>query len=163
VGRDSDFGILPERLGYQLHRVDALSMNAIRSRLSPIGLTPARATALIFIGRHPGLDQTAIGRALNINRASAMNVVNGLVAIGAAERRPGRDRRTNAIHLTDRGEQLLREVEQASLKADEAMFGCLTVAERTELLCLLQKLRAQHVWSGDEEPAAPQHILRRAS
>lgn len=142
--QDSDFGVLPERLGYQLRRVDVLAMEIVSARLAEVGLTPARAAAIVFVGLHPGCEQSTLGRALNINRASAMDVVNALVALGAAERRPGRDRRSNSIHLTPRGEALAEEVQRLTREADEAAFGGLSPEERAALLSLLRKIRTFH-------------------
>ena len=39
------FGVLGERLGLQLHHADIRAMAGLSDRLSPLGITPARATA----------------------------------------------------------------------------------------------------------------------
>jgi DNA-binding MarR family transcriptional regulator len=106
-----------------------------------LGVTPARATAVVYIGLHEGCDQITLGRALGINRASTMKAVDELEALGAIERRPGRDRRTNALHLTDTGAALRQEIEGVTREHDLAAFAPLTQAERAELSRLLGKLR----------------------
>jgi DNA-binding MarR family transcriptional regulator len=135
------FGVLGERLGLQLHYADVRAMAALAQRLAPLGVTPARATAIVYIALHEGCDQITLGRALGVNRASTMKAVDELEALGVLERRPGRDRRTNALHLTPAGVALRHQVEAVTLEHDVGAFAPLEPAERTELGRLLAKLR----------------------
>jgi DNA-binding MarR family transcriptional regulator len=136
------FGVLGERLGLQLHYADVRAMAGLAARLAPLKVTPARATAIVYIALHAGCDQTTLGRALGVNRASTMKAVDELEVLGAIERRPGRDRRTNALHLTAAGETLRARIEQETLAHDQAAFGALTAAEQAELSRLLAKVRS---------------------
>jgi DNA-binding MarR family transcriptional regulator len=136
------FGVLGERLGLQLHYADVRVMTELGARLAPLGVTPARATAIVYIALNAGCDQVTLGRALGINRASTMKAVDELEALGAIERRPGRDRRTNALHLTAAGEILRGRIEQETLAHDRTAFAALTAAEKAELSRLLVKVRS---------------------
>jgi DNA-binding MarR family transcriptional regulator len=140
--KSPEFGKLSTHLGYLLHRVDAVLMRKAAAAFDSLGLTPARATAAVYIGLHEGCDQAALGRALGINRASTMKVVNELVAIGVVARREGRNLRSNALHLTKRGQSLRHEIEAMSEQTDVAHFGALTRPEQSELRRLLIKLYA---------------------
>lgn len=160
-GEDPDLGEIAARIGYQLRRVDMLSMEALYDEMAKLGVPPARATALVFIDRHPGCDQTELGRVLGINRASTMAVVNGLVALGAAERRPGRNRRTNALHLTDYGKRMRDDIVQITADHERAIFGVLTGAERAELFRLLVKVRGANGAVGRRTTPTKRAILRR--
>lgn len=135
------FGALGERLGLLLHYVDVRAMAALSTRMAALGVTPARATAVVYIALHEGCDQMTLGRALGINRASTMKAVDELEALGAIERRAGRDRRTNALHLTPSGKVLRDEIERATLEHDQSAFTVLTAEERAELRRLLNKFR----------------------
>ena len=135
-----EFGRLSEHLGYLLHRVDAVLMRKAAVAFDSLGLTPARATAAVYIGLHEGCDQAALGRALGINRASTMKVVNELVSLGLVARYEGRNRRSNALHLTKRGEGLCQSIEDVSAKTDAVHFAPLTRPEQAELRRLLTKL-----------------------
>ena len=158
---DAAFGIIAERLGYQLRRLDILAMSGLFDALSQIGLTPGRATALVFIALHEGCDQNALGRALDINRASTMATVNGLVALGAVERRAGRDRRSNALHLTDTGRRLRAEVEQVTADHDAEFFGVLSPEEKLLLDQLVRKARALNAPESQRVNTTTRAILRR--
>jgi len=137
----SAFGALGARLGFLLHYADVAEMAGLHERLAVFDMTPVRATAVVYVGLHEGCDQMALGRALGVNRARAMKVVDELEARGAVERRSGRDRRSNALHLTPAGAVLRGRIEQVTLEHDEAFFGALTAKERDDLRALLAKLR----------------------
>jgi DNA-binding MarR family transcriptional regulator len=137
-----EFGKLSEHLGYLLHRVDAVLMRKAAAAFDSLGLTPARATAAVYIGLHEGCDQAALGRALGINRASTMKVVNELVSLGLVARREGRNRRTNALHLTRRGQGVRHDIEAVSAQTDAVNFGVLTRQEQGDLRRLLARLQA---------------------
>lgn len=134
------FGVLGERLGLRLHYADVRSMAALSMRLAPLGVTPARATAIVYIALNAGCDQMSLGRALGINRASTVKAVNELEARGVIERRPGRDRRANALHLTVAGEALRLRIEQETAEHDCATFSTLSTAEQAQLKDLLSKI-----------------------
>jgi DNA-binding MarR family transcriptional regulator len=162
VAREEDeVGLLAVRLGYQLRRVDLLSMEWLHDALAEIGLQPARATALIYVERHPGCDQAALGRVLGINRASTMAMVNTLVALNAIARHPGRDRRSNALHLTDDGHRLVAETIQITADHDAHVFETLTDAERAELFRLLVKVRAANSATAPRAATTRRVNLRR--
>ena len=140
--KTSEFGRLSEHLGYLLHRLDAVLMRKASAAFDSLGLTPARATAAVYIGLHEGCDQAALGRALGINRASTMKVVNELVALGVVARHEGRNRRTNALHLTRRGQSLRHDIEAVSARTDAVHFSGLTRQEQRDLRRLLAKIQA---------------------
>lgn len=135
-----DFGPLSGHLGYLLHRTELKLIARVSADLSEVGVTPARATAVIYVALHEGCDQMALGTALGINRASTMKAVNELVALGAIERRPGRDRRSHALHLTPRGGELRSAIEAITEKADASNFSVLTDDEQVMFRAMLQKL-----------------------
>ena len=127
-------------LGYQVQRAFQTMTEDARRVLEPYGLTPAKLTALLLIRANPGCDQTALGRALSINRSSAMKLVNVLVAQGYIERRAGRDLRTNALHLLASAGEQLAELLAALRESDRRMSVRLTATEQAMLFGLLRKL-----------------------
>lgn len=135
------FGVLGQRLGFLLHRAHMGAMSELAERLSPLGVSPGRAAAIIYIGLHEGCDQITLGRALGVNRASTMKAIDELAVLGAIERRPGRDRRTNALHLTAVGRALRGAIEQITHEHDLSAFSALSLEERAEFRRLLTKLR----------------------
>ena len=137
---DKRLGLVGDRLGYMLHRTDVLCMQLIREELAVLGLTPARATALAFVHENPGRRQNDLGQALGINRSSTMEAVNSLVALGAIIRRSGADRRTNALFLTPRGEQMFEQFVAISQDVDEVIAASLSNDDRAKLIELFTKI-----------------------
>ena len=127
-------------LGYQLQMANLLAINDAREALADYGVTPAKLTALMLIQANPGCDQTALGRALRINRSSAMKIVNFLEEKGLIERRPGRNLRTNSLNLLANGESRLKEMLAKLREVDTALSERLTSSERQTLFKLLKKL-----------------------
>lgn len=127
-------------LGYQLQRSHMLVVDDAREALRIHDITPAKLTALLLIRASPGCDQTALGRALDTNRSSAMKLVNFLVERGLVERRPGRDLRTNALHLLPGVEDRIQEMLKALGESDARMSERLNPEERSQLFNLLRKL-----------------------
>lgn len=139
MNRDND---LDELIGYQVQSASLRMLSGAQRVLEPHGLSVAKLTALMIIRSNPGCDQTALGRALNINRSSAMKLVNALVARHLVERRPGRDLRTNALHLVSDAEPRLAEIVAELRGSDAQMTARLTGPEQETLLRLLRKLGA---------------------
>lgn len=137
-GRD-----LLQLVGYQLQRASLTAEEDARRALQPFGVSPAKLTALVLIRDNPGCDQTALGRALSINRSSAMRQVNILEERGLVERRPGRDARTNALHLTREGERRLGAMLAAIRESDALIVSTLTSEESAVLRNLLERIAGQ--------------------
>lgn len=127
-------------LGYQLQMANLLALGDARDALARHDITPAKLTALLLIQANPGCDQTALGRALKINRSSAMKIVNFLEERGLIERRAGRNLRTNALYVLPEGQKRVSDMVAALYEADEELSAGLTAVERQTLFKLLRKL-----------------------
>lgn len=128
-------------MGFQVQMAGLHLNEAAREALSGYDFSPAKVTALALIDSNPGCEQSALGRALSINRASAMKLVNKLVERGVVERRPGRDLRSHALHLTLQGERQLKDMIARLRTSEENLLTALTAEERLQLLTLLAKMR----------------------
>ena len=128
-------------LGYQLQMANLHLMELAHKALNNFQITPAKVTALMLIRDNPGCEQSALGRALSINRSSAMKLVNTLVERGLAERRSGKDLRSNALHLTSQGEVELARMTAVLRETEDRASAVLTPQQRADLLRLLGKLR----------------------
>lgn len=132
--------LLESLIGYRLQMARLRLMEAAHEALAPYAVSPAKVTALALVHAQPGLDQSTLGRALSINRASAMKLVNLLEARGLVERRPGRNLRTHALHLTAEGEARLPEMLDRLRASEAPLLAGLSAAEQRELLRLLTRM-----------------------
>src|SRR4051812_37462270 len=93
----ASFGAVGRRSGMRLSSVHLAVMTLYSAALEVLGLTPSRVLALAYVIEHPGCDQSSLARALAVNRASAMALVDRMEALGYLQRFPGPDRRSNAL------------------------------------------------------------------
>jgi len=132
---------LSGQIGFQIQMLQSVAHEAARQALEHLDITPARATALLLVRANPGCTQTALGEALNVNRSSAMKIVDILEGRGVVRRAPSADPRAHALELTEAGDALVGEIDAVLADHERRFFAGLTAAERGTLLSLLQRLR----------------------
>lgn len=134
-------GILPELLGYHLRRAQLAVFADFARSMAGIDLTPGQFGVLARIAANPGLSQSALGRAVGIERSTVVAVIDrlekrGLVVRGEAEG----DRRANALGLSAEGQRLFREASRRVRAHERRIARGLSPTETKSLLGLLQKM-----------------------
>jgi DNA-binding MarR family transcriptional regulator len=130
-------------VGYQLQRLNLQFAAATQSLLRNYDISPARFSALLLIRDNPGCTQTALGKALDVNRASSMKIVNYLQDRGLVTRAASADMRANALFITPFARTLLPEILTALKAFDRSLIEGLTRGEQDQFLMLVAKLRVQ--------------------
>ncbi len=144
-----DYGVLDDLLGYAIRRVQIRLYEDFLAALAPWQITPPRFSALVIIGRNPGLKLTELARIQGIARSGAVALIDSLAELGHVERRPSpTDRRALGLFLTPSGEQSLARITQAVKAHDARMSAALSAKETAELQRLLGKL------TGPTEPVS---------
>jgi DNA-binding MarR family transcriptional regulator len=105
-----------------------------------LGSGGAAPGALVHLAAYPGESTEALHRVLGISQPATVQVVGRLVDRGLVERRPGRDRRTQALHLTAEGRRVHAELLQRRREALAGLLAPLSEAERERLEPLLEKV-----------------------
>jgi DNA-binding MarR family transcriptional regulator len=147
VARDMDS---PEALSPMLSQLAFHLVKDLRERIAPLGLAPRPVRVLTALRVNAGVSQQALGTLLGLAPALVSQLSEELERCGLLERRrkPG-DRRTYALRLTRRGEELLAEVDAAARDAQRALLRGLRPEQRRDLLALLRRLADAHLPSGD--------------
>jgi len=136
-----DYDALDDLLGYALRRAQVAMFLAFHAATRGLDMTPPRFTALVVIGANSGISQTTLGNVLGIARSGAMMLTDWFEARGLAERRRRpNDGRAWGLHLTARGEQLVRKMKRRVTEEDRRRTAVLGAREHRELLRLLNKL-----------------------
>lgn len=136
-----DYDVLDGLLGYALRRAQVAMFLAFHSATRGLDITPPRFTALVIVGANPGMSQTTLGNVLGIARSGAMTLTDWFEDRGLVERRRSpNDGRAWGLHLTPRGEQLVRKMKRRVSEEDRRRAASLGARERVELLRLLNKL-----------------------
>jgi DNA-binding MarR family transcriptional regulator len=105
--------------------------------LSHGGETPA---ALVVIGYGLGPSTEQLRRILRLSHPGAVRLIDRLVSDGLVERRPARDKRAVALHLTAQGHTLRAELLHERLAALRPFLRALTKQEQADLAALLEKM-----------------------
>jgi DNA-binding MarR family transcriptional regulator len=134
-----DFAELHDHIGYFLRRLQvAVFSNFIRT-LAPLDVRPAQYSVLVLIAANPGRSQSAIGQALNIERARLARMLHELEARKWIERRAAPDdRRSHSLYLTDTGAKALARIRSLAARHEERMMELIG---RDRRLLLLDQLR----------------------
>ena len=145
-----DMDLLPDLIGYHLHRAEIQSYRKFVKGLHGTKYTPKQFSVLILTRANPGTSQIAIGKALGMDRATTMLVIDKLQGrkLLTRERSTG-DRRTQEIHLTEKGLALTGKLVEHAQMHESILTGNLSSREAATFRKLLLKVRS----SLDGEPA----------
>lgn len=106
------------------------------------GHSGAMGAALAVLAQEPGLGIEQLRVPLGRTQSATVRIVDQLVAEGYAERRAGRDSRSVAVVLTDRGTEAAARVLDARQGALTDALSALGPGERKSLTAALEKVLA---------------------
>ncbi|CAM06206.1 DNA-binding MarR family transcriptional regulator [Saccharopolyspora erythraea NRRL 2338] len=114
-------------------------------RVAALDLTPPQVGMLRMIGVEAGLSQQQLAGRLGMLPSKVVSFVDELESRGLVARtRSARDRRVYELTLTDKGEELMRQVWEVAAEHDADFCGPLDTAEREQLAGLLRRLAEHH-------------------
>ena len=138
-----DMGPLSGAIGYLIRRAQLAIFEDFITVLDNVGLRPASFSALVIIGRNPGLNQSEVSAALGIQRTNFVTMVDDFERRGLAKRMPfGKDRRSHALQLTDQGRELLNRALKLQKDHETRLSRSLGPGGREQLLSLLGSILA---------------------
>ena len=135
-------GILANLLGYRLRRAQQAVFRDFAARVAAgqRDISPGRVGLLLLVEANPGVTQSRLAHAVQIERSTMVGVLHALEARGLLERRRGRDRRTNGLWLTRAGAALAAQIKRRIAVHERRIAARLGAGERQQLLDLLEKL-----------------------
>lgn len=139
-----DRGLLTELVGYALRRAQVAVFRDFGRAMEdlPVPLSPGEFAILVLVERNPALSQTALARAIGVDRSTLVPILDRLERSGLVARRPvPRDRRRHALALGRRGARLMAGYVAAARKHDKRVQRGLSPREAVQLLRLLDRLR----------------------
>ena len=136
-----DLGILPELIGYHLRRAQVHLFADFARTMAEAQMTPGQFGVVSLIGANPGLTQSALARAVGIERSTMVAVIDTLQERGMVERKPSPvDRRSYALVLTGNGENLMERLLPMVRAHERNVARNLSVVEKERLIELLMRL-----------------------
>jgi DNA-binding MarR family transcriptional regulator len=123
-GSEPVLGVLDGFIGFHLRLAQDASFRGFAKRSGRLDLKPGRFAAMMVIHNNPGINQTALGRAIARDKSTITPLLQGLERQGLVERRaPASDGRSFVLTLTPAGESmvrvLLRQAQEHDRKLDE--------------------------------------------
>jgi len=136
-----DYGLLPKLLGYQIRQAQIAVFHDFTATLADSTLTPTLFGTLVLIEANPGLKQSDLAHAIQLDRSTVVTVIDTLEKRGlVARHRAPKDRRSNALMLTEEGTALLIAVKPRVVEHEARMVADLHATERTTLVAALRKV-----------------------
>ena len=133
-------------IGYAMKRSLSIVQTDFARTLSKYDLRAVSFSALSIIVAEPGLTQTQLADALQIERSNLVTIIDELAGRNLIVRAPvAQDRRRHALMPTTAGKQLAAAAQASVADHERRLFGCLTEGERAELQRILRKFRAEAV------------------
>lgn len=139
-----DRGLLPELVGYALRRAQFAVFRDFGRAMAglPVPLSPGEFGILVLVERNPALSQTALARAIGVDRSTLVPILDRLEQHGLVARKAApRDRRRHALALGRRGARLMAGYVAAVRKHERRIQRQLGPREAAQLLRLLDRLR----------------------
>jgi len=128
-------GQLERHLGYFLRRLQVWVFQDFMATLREMDVRPAQYSVLLLIEANPGRSQSAIGRALNIERARLARMLHELENRKWIRRRAsGRDARSHALVLTPEGEKALAKIKAMAEQHEAKLAAHLGEKRRAQLM-----------------------------
>ena len=128
-------------LGYQLAQAAIVTGDLFTTHAGePFGLRPVEYTVLTLVAENPGGSLARLARALAVTAPVITVMVDRLEARGLlAREQSAEDRRSQVLHTTAKGAELVRKATERIIAAEKASLP-LTAGEHAMLLELLHKV-----------------------
>jgi DNA-binding MarR family transcriptional regulator len=129
---------------FLLSQVGAHAATRFAERLARLEMTPPEAGILRVLSSEPGMTQRALAERLGVFPSRLVLLLDELAKRGWLERHATpKDRRSNALRLTNAGAAQLEAVGRVAREHQEDLCGALDDTERAQLRELLEKIAAQ--------------------
>ena len=137
-------GNLDGLVGYHLRRASAVVGNDFSRALDGTGIRQVLFGILAIVNANPGINQGAVGRALGIQRANMVSLINELVERALIDRRTSaEDRRAFSLTLSQGGDAMFADCVARIRAHEDSLLSDLSPDERVSLIDLLSRIEAK--------------------
>ncbi len=132
---------LAARPGYLLRRLNQIHGSLFFEECKNFNITPVQYGMLTALSASPGLDQTALGHELGLDRTNTADVLRRLEERGLVTRHQSEtDRRVKHAFNTAEGEKLTSTMYPAMQVAQERLLAPLNLQDKKKFMQLLHIL-----------------------
>lgn len=142
AAEDLKLDLLPDLIGYQLRLAQLAVFGDFAAELKAYDISPGRFGVLVLISANPGMTQSLLASATQLDRSTMVAVIDQLESRNLVERRASpTDRRSNALVLTPAGEKLLKQLKRRVKLHEARIAEAMTAEESATLATLLGRIR----------------------
>lgn len=124
-----------------LGRAAARGRSLVAEALAAEGMKMWHHVVLSAVSDLGPVAQAELGRSIQLDPKDMVGVLNDLQGAGLVLREPDpKDRRKNAVSITEEGAHLLGRCEQVAREANDALLSPLSEAEREQFMGLLIRI-----------------------
>jgi len=106
-------GVLPSLLGFHLRQAQIAVFRDFAETMGALDISPGLFAVLVLIESNPGMKQSELAKAVQLDRSTVVSVLDNLERRGLVARDAvANDRRANALRLTVEGAALLRKLKR---------------------------------------------------
>ena len=139
---DVDDGVLQTLLGYRIKRAFNVIQADLADTLAPFELRMTTFTALVLIVENPGLSQSRLAAAMDVERPNLVVIVDELERRDLITReRVPEDRRTYALCATLPGRRLCQKATKAVHRHEARLFAALDAKTRKIVAAAMTTIR----------------------
>ena len=136
-----DTSYLESLLGYNARRAALAVIEVFLERMAVYDLRPVDFSVLSLITHNPGITSRQLCTTLGILPPNLVGMINALEKRELIARRPHpRDGRAMGLHLTQRGQKLMRDAARTAAGLEAEVAGRLSATEAKTLIRLLKKI-----------------------
>ncbi len=125
--------------GYALRRAAQAMIAELGQRLAPLDLRISDASVLLLVAGRRDMTSSEIGKALDIQRANMVPLLNRLEGAGLIRREPI-DRKSQAIVLSEAGLARLAQVREITARFEQDLLEKIPALHRPHFVPALQAL-----------------------
>jgi DNA-binding MarR family transcriptional regulator len=139
-GDEPALGVLDGFVGFHLRLAQDASFRSFAQRAGRLDLKPGRFAAMMVIHNNPGINQTALGRAIARDKSTITPLLQGLERQGLVARRaPANDGRSFILTLTSAGEEMLRAL-RAQAQEHDRKLDEIVGDQKEDLIRMLKRI-----------------------
>jgi DNA-binding MarR family transcriptional regulator len=129
------------RAGFLIRRLNQIHYALFLEECTGFDLTPIQYGLISELAEHPGIDQITLSQEVGIDRSNTADILRRLELRGLVKRYPSpEDRRMKLSILTDKGEQVRREMYACMLRAQDQLLEPLSDEQKKNFQRLLAHL-----------------------
>ncbi|MBE2974183.1 MarR family winged helix-turn-helix transcriptional regulator [Priestia megaterium] len=132
---------LHDLTGYLIHRTDVKLMNYFKQKLKPYGMTPVRWSIISVLDTQKGITQKELAEAIDKKQTTIVEMIYAMEEKGLIKRTfSEQDRRSHYLFLTEKGEELKKNLSPLVKDAHLFVTRQLSDEEIDQLKTLLNKV-----------------------